>query len=923
MKIADYKWLALCLPFVIWGLTTLNLHKKHVNSNDYHSESSEGATNAQDRMSWELERLADPITNCIPVNIRQKELMFASQLPSDKYSLTRSAFWTARGPYNVGGRTRAFAMDILNENVLLAGGVSGGLWRSTDGGSSWYNTTQYNDLHNVTCVAQDIRTGKNDTWYIGSGELLGNSASAGGAYFYGNGLYKSNDNGVSWQSIASTASNTPAKLDVWDLVWNVAVDPSVDTADILYAATYGTIFRSGNAGQSWQVVLGGDATSSAYYTNVAVSTKGVAYANLSSDGNDKGIWRSANGTDWVNITSSLFPNTYERMVFCINPSNENEVYVLAQTPGYGKKTLNYYGDEDWNSLWKYTYLKADGKDSNGVWVNLSKNIPSDGTSNFDNFQSQGGYDLVITVKPDEPNVVVIGGTNLYRSTTGFTTPNNTMQIGGYGIHTKSPKWKVYPNNHPDQHVLFFSKTNPKVLYNGNDGGLFKTTDCLADTVAWNVLNNGYLTSQTYAVSVDPTSTNDVMVAGFQDNGNWFTSKANPLSTWGNPFNGDGSYSAIAPDTEFYVLSTQNAKLRKMTIDPNGNCTNFARIDPIGGRDYQFINPFVLDPNNKNLLYLAGGKVFWRQDRLSEIPLNNTFDSISFGWQKIDPKLALSSFRITSISVSTTPANRLYLGLNKGNMYRVDNANTGIPVPVKLNTANVFPSANISCIAIDPRDANKVAVVFSNYSIYSLFYTSDGGTSWIKVAGNLEENPDGSGSGPSLRWLSIMPYKGKTLYCLGTSVGLFATDTLIADSTEWKQVASNSIGNVVVEMVVTREKDGLIIAATHGTGIFSAKINSVDELLSAFNPTSYKKPNLTIYPNPATEYVMAAFTLDQSKDLQLFVYDQYGRVVSNPFSGKLPKGKNELKIITATYKKGFYYLRIISKSENITSRFVIN
>jgi hypothetical protein len=67
----------------------------------------------------------------------------------------------------------------------------------------------------------------------------------------------------------------------------------------------------------------------------------------------------------------------------------------------------------------------------------------------------------------------------------------------------------------------------------------------------------------------------------------------------------------------------------MKIDPNGKRLNFARIDPIGGKDYQFINPFVLDPNNKNLLYLAGGTVLWRQDRLSEIPLNNTYDSISF------------------------------------------------------------------------------------------------------------------------------------------------------------------------------------------------------------------------------------------------------------------------------------------------------
>jgi len=924
MKTTYLRWVILVLPFVIWGLSSLENQKKIQKAPEFRTASSMGVTNAQDRISWEFDRLKDPSTNTIPVNMRQRELMFASQLPSDKYSLLRSVFWTARGPYNVGGRTRAFSADIRNENILLAGGVSGGVWRSVDGGANWYKTTQPSDLQSVTCLIQDVRNGKNDTWYMGTGELLGNSASAAGAYFYGNGLSKSTDNGLTWQPIASTTSNTPTKLDVWDLVWNVALDPSVDTADILYAATYGNVFRSGNGGTTWKTVLGGNTSPLPYYTDVAVTITGKVYATLSSDGNGKGIWRSVNGIDWVNITPSGFPSGYQRMVIGINPSNENELYILAQTPNYGKKTLNYYGDADWNSLWKYTYLRGDGKDTNGVWVNLSDNIPSDGTSKFGNYQSQGGYDLVISVKPDDPNVVFIGGTNLYRSTDGFTTPNHIMQIGGYGINTQRPNWKLYPNSHPDHHVMFFSKTNPDILYNGNDGGIFKTTDCMADTVSWEVLNHGYLTTQTYTVSVDQSSDNDIIVAGFQDNGNRFTSKPDPSTTWNMPYNGDGSFSAVAPDSEFYVLSVQNGRLEKMKIDPDGNRTQFTRIDPIGGLDYQFVNPFVLDPNNKNILYLAGGKVLWRQDRLSEIPMTGSYDSISFGWQVINPAFLLNSWRITALAVSTIPANRVYLGTNRGEIYRIDNANTGTPVPVRLTTTSTFPSlGNISCIAVDPRDADKVAVVFSNYNIYSLFYSVDGGSTWKKAAGNLEEKPDGTGNGPSLRWLSILPYKGKTLYCLGTSIGLFATDSLTSDSIVWKQLGANSIGNVVVEMVVTREKDGLILAATHGTGIYSTRINSVDEVLSMFEPRNIYKQKLYLYPNPAHGYLHARFNLAKSQYSELIIYDQFGRVISKPFSGRLPEGNNEININTSNLIKGPYYIRIELNGEQSAYPFVVN
>src|SRR5690606_6292577 len=130
--------------------------------------------------------------------IREKELrFFQRQLQAGSNGRTSSEGnlinWVNRGPYNVGGRTRALAIDLTNENVILAGGVSGGLWRSANGGQSWQKVTGSNDLQSITGIAQDPRAGHRHKYYYITGEYTGNSASATGAPYRGDGVYRSTD----------------------------------------------------------------------------------------------------------------------------------------------------------------------------------------------------------------------------------------------------------------------------------------------------------------------------------------------------------------------------------------------------------------------------------------------------------------------------------------------------------------------------------------------------------------------------------------------------------------------------------------------------------------------------------------------------------------------------------------------------------
>lgn len=894
-----------------------------------HDDSASMDDNPAARAEWEFERTMDS-NGELPVNIRKRELAFAQSIPQK--AARQSVPVDQIGPFNVGGRTRALAMDVQDEDILLAGGVSGGMWRSTNGGLSWVMTSDKDAVHSVSCVVQDTRAGKEKTWYYGTGEGAGNSASRSfSAIHYGNGAFKSTDGGVSWSPLSSTQNDAIHQFNNWDFVWRMAIDASNSTEDEVYAAIAGMIVRSTDGGATWNTELGttGGSYSNMGFTDVVVSSTGIVYASLSSNTSDGGIWRSTDGENWIRISPPFMPGSYRRMVLALAPSNEDALYVYADTPGAGVLADPNDNTSGYNSFWKYTYQSGDGSGSGGIWENRSSNIPSDQNA-YLTTDHAGGYNMMIKVFPSNENIVFLGGTNLFRSDDGFASSTRITQIGGYNPGFTTPRTYRYPNNHPDHHDVLFQPSNTSVMYNANDGGVYRTFNCLGNAVTWDEMNNGYVTTQFYTVAVDPGRVNDVVVGGLQDNGCWWTNSPDFNVNWKSTTLADGTYTAVESPTGFdgagfYYFSEQFGNLYKYELNGSGDIVRFRRIQPAPGvtYSYRFVNPFELDKTDPNTIYLAAGSVILRRGSMQSLVLNDSRDNLNSGWSQLP--LNLGNQRVTALFSSFgNPSNRLYIGTNGGKLYRMDGANTGTPGYTDISINGLNAGRYISYVAIDKRDADKILVTCSNYNNYSIFYSEDGGDNWQRVAGNLEEDlpagvPEslwGIGSGPSVRCAAIVPLSdGSTLYLVGTTIGLYGTTKLDGLNTKWYQQSVDKIGNAVVEYMSYRPVDGFVAIGTHGSGVFTAKYTELSQVAGADEPEFNKEVDFKVYPNPSSGIVNLEGPTDEVLDMRLM--DMSGRTIAS--SDDLLKGN---RFDLQGLRSGNYVLSILGQDFRQTKKITL-
>src|SRR5829696_1442472 len=261
------------IAVMVCVMINYSVHKKQILHLEQVENEDEEMGFVEQRVKYEYDMLKDPATGVIPARIFEQELAFARTLPEKDYGSTARGQdlnnYLPAGPNNIGGRARGLAYDVryngATNRVILSGSVSGGIMRSADGGATWTRVSPDNDVHNLSVIAQDPRPGSQDTWYAGTGESIGNSASELGAPFYGFGVFKSINNGVSWTKLTMTnitdiPGNVPPgiAMDMFDNPFDYVHDIEINPVNgHVYISGHRRLLRSTDGGTSFVTVFGG------------------------------------------------------------------------------------------------------------------------------------------------------------------------------------------------------------------------------------------------------------------------------------------------------------------------------------------------------------------------------------------------------------------------------------------------------------------------------------------------------------------------------------------------------------------------------------------------------------------------------------------------------------------------------------------
>ena len=873
--------------------------------------------------------IQDPISEEVPPDIRKAELEYDRILSLETARLRVKALTIeSAGPTNVGGRTRAVAYDVRNENVILAGGVSGGIWKSTDGGSSWRRTSNPENRNSATCIVQDIRPGREDTWYHGTGEIVGNTASAPqlSAAFRGDGIYKSIDNGETWNPLPSTQDAEPQIFNSqFQYIWNIEINPTNLVEDEVLVAAYGGILRSVDGGNSWEVEVGRqlfnlndtinlNRSNASFYTDLERSANNVFYATLSTASSSGGIspeagfYYSLNGMDWERVFPPIDGLGYRRVVIGSSPSDPDLTYYMV----------------DSNPILILDHrLSSMGSPDRINGFNLDPRVVPEFGGALGDLDAQRSYNMMIRVHPTDANTVFVGGTNLYRSTDGFRTHENIDWIGGYNPEGGT---SVYPGHHPDQHDLLFLPSDPGVALSASDGGLIRSNDILSDSVIWNHSNDGYITSQFYTIAQSRQAGDGSIIGGMQDNGTDLS--VNESTSWRGILDGDGGYAAITKSNTLWYSSFQNGETFRLTLNGEFGITSFARVDPGGlvarARSlYLLVNPFVLDPKNENRMFVAGGNHLYFHPNVSQIP-GGSKKPTAIGWTRVNETPIVAG--LVSAIESSFDGRIVYYGTSRGQVFRLDNADDQLNFSLQEITSNSFPDRGyVSCIAVNPEDNQHLLVVFSNYNVPSIFESTDGGSSFSDISGNLEENPDGTGNGPSVRWAEIIPTTTGNLMLAGTSVGLYST-RLTSSTTTWIKESPTILGSSIIPMMDYRPGDGKLVIATHGNGVYTTNISDFKAITLEKTVDESFQVNAA-YPNPFIDNINIEYTIPEDGEVRIDVLYPNGSLINTILWGPQFAGTNTVRWDGTTpagvsLANGIYFYQIQYNGQKKAGRMIL-
>jgi len=615
--------------------------------------------------------------------------------------------------------------------------------------------------------------------YVGTGEGWGAASSRGA------GIWKSTNGGTSFSQISSTT----AFYYINDLVVRNEGGTSV-----VYAAVAGGSYegqwhgvaneglqRSVNGGTSWSQVLPDVSGNPEKPTDLDIAADNDLWVGVDANsyGNGGGkIYNSSNGTTF----SLKHTNTAGRVNIACAPSDANYVYAAFEAG---------------NVMNAFKRTTNDG----GAWTTMSEPADADGgIPNGDFTRGQAWYDLTLDVDPNNREVVMIGGVDIFKSPDGGASwAQTTHWYGGFGSQ----------NIHADQHAIVYKPGSSNEIIFGNDGGIAYSSIGVNGTPTISTRINSYNVTQFYAGAIHPTAGSNNMLAGAQDNGSQRYTTAGVNSTT-EATGGDGAFCHIDQTNGNFQTTSY---VYNVFYHSSNMGASFSQINSDQGTG-KFINPSDLD-NNQNILY-----TYKSQTSLYRV---SNFESGSPSVGTVNITSLNSTASHLSVSPYTTGTTTLFVGTDGGRVYKIINAN-GTPTKTEITGAS-FPTGSVSCIEFGANE-NEMIVTFANYGVNSVWYTSTGGgaAGWTSIEGNLPDMP--------VRWALFNPTNYDEII-LATEVGIWGTTNNNGTSTSWS--ATNSgLANVRVDMLQLRASDNEVMATTHGRGVFtSSGFNGVTPFTADF------------------------------------------------------------------------------------------
>lgn len=761
--------------------------------------------------------------------------------------------WTTQGPGNLGARINTVAVHPENEDIIYVGYSMGGVWKTIDGGLNWSSIFDEQIYLSIGDIAIDPNNP--EIIFVGTGD-----PNISGYPFIGDGIYKSEDAGQTWNHLGLTETRIISKI---------IIDPS--NSNNLFVSSMGLpfernedrgLYKSVDGGETWNQVLFlsdesgiSDMVMDPFNTQVLYASGWDRIRNNSESivsGPNGKIHKTVDGGETWEILENGLPEEEE---MC-----RTGLAISKMTPG-----LIYAMFVRSDDFQVYGIYKSE--DAGANWAEIPTEFDQTGL-NPNALGGFGWYFGKLRVNPINDNDLFLLGVSLWR----------TLDAGGSWFPTD-------PNSvHADKHDLFFS--NNGTYYLGTDGGLYQSPNGFD----WEDIEN-IPTTQFYRVGYNPHKP-ELYYGGAQDNG---TSSGNFLNIndWEKLAGADGFQPAFNPElSEVFYVETQNGGIRVTENGGNNFSSGTGGLNQDDRKNWDM--PYFISIHNSNVLYTGTFRVY--KSSVGAVP---NFEQIS---EDLTDGIIFNPryHTITTLQESPIIPGLLYVGTVDANVWRTDDDGDSW-----INITDGLPERYVTDIKASPTDEDWVYVTHSGYKdndfIPRVHFSDNRGEDWYDITGDL---PD-----LAVNDIYIIPGYEDLVIFVATDGGVYGTQNA---GENWQRVGTN-MPFITTYDLEWNEANNELVAGTFGRSIMSYTIDSLlnsipDNPSSIVSPSSPIIADLKLFPSPATNYVHVEFNNNEAdKVAEIVVLDVNGKLLIEEKNTDFGKVQHQINI--SELPTGQYFVKI--------------